>query len=104
MPSVASPRLTHALSARRGIGMSRLLATLALLIPSLMITIPRKASGSDPPEWTVLVYMNGDNNLERYAVINFAEMARVGSTDNVTILVQFDRIGKYTKDLAPKWT
>ena len=28
-------------------------------------------------EWTVLVFMNADNNLEPYAIQNFLDMAKV---------------------------
>ena len=58
-------------------------------------------------EWTVMVYMNGDNNLEEDALIDFLEMARVGSTDEVNVVVQLDRIGKYvskTDERFPYWT
>ncbi len=47
-----------------------------------------------PPtaQWTIMVYMDGDNNLEGYGIDNFLQMASVGSTSNVNIVVQFDRI------------
>lgn len=48
-----------------------------------------------PAEWTVLVYMDGDNNLEPYMVDNFLQMSSVGSDANVSVVVQFDRIGGY---------
>jgi hypothetical protein len=48
-----------------------------------------------PVEWTVMVYMDGDNNLEEDALIDFMEMALVGSTDEVNVIVQLDRNGKY---------
>jgi hypothetical protein len=47
------------------------------------------AGGAD---WTVLVYLDGDNNLEADAVGDFNEMEMVGSTDKVKIVVQLDRI------------
>jgi hypothetical protein len=65
------------------------------------------SSPSQPAEWTVMVYMDGDNNLEEDALIDFLEMARVGSTNEVNVVVQFDRIGKYvsqTDDRFPYWT
>ena len=49
----------------------------------------------EPAEWTVLIYMDGDNNLEPYMVNNFLQMASVGSDANVSIVVQFDRVGGY---------
>ncbi len=49
------------------------------------------AQGSDAA-WTIMVYLDGDNNLESDALIDFAEMARVGSDDQINIVVQLDRI------------
>lgn len=42
-------------------------------------------------KWTVMAYMAGDNNLDRAALGDIAEMARVGSSDKLNILVQLDR-------------
>lgn len=46
-------------------------------------------------EWTYIVYMDGDNNLEEAAIYDFLEMERVGSTENVKIVMQFDRSSGY---------
>jgi hypothetical protein len=43
--------------------------------------------------WTVMVYMAGDNNLDSAGVADLREMKKVGSTDQLNILVQFDRAG-----------
>jgi hypothetical protein len=50
-----------------------------------------------------MVYMNGDNNLEQDALDNFRDMAKIGSSDKLNIIVQFDRIGKYGHTY-PDWT
>ena len=50
-------------------------------------------------EWLILVYMNGKNNLAEYALDDFKEMARVGSTADVSIIVQLGR--PFSKDLNP---
>ena len=42
-------------------------------------------------EWTVMVYVNGKNNLEPDALANFHAMSSVGSTEKVTVLVQLGR-------------
>ena len=42
-------------------------------------------------DWTFMVYMDGDNNLEAAALNDFREMAHVGSTADVNIVVQLDR-------------
>ena len=47
---------------------------------------------STQPEWTYMVYMDGDNNLEQAAVMDFLEMEYGGgSSDKVNIVVQMDR-------------
>jgi len=43
-------------------------------------------------KWTFMVYMAGDNNLDGAALRDIAEMARAGSTKDINILVQLDRI------------
>ena len=43
-------------------------------------------------KWSFLVYMAGDNNLDGAALRDIAEMAKAGSTKDVHILVQLDRI------------
>lgn len=43
-------------------------------------------------KWTVMVFMNGDNNLEQDAITNFEQMAAVPNSSEVNIVVQFDRI------------
>jgi len=51
---------------------------------------PQPSAGADT--WTVLVYLDGDNNLERDAIKDLNEMERVGSDDQIKIVVQLDRI------------
>ncbi len=48
-----------------------------------------------PAAWTILIYLDADNNLERYAIDDFLEMAAIGSSEQVHIVVQFDRIPGY---------
>ena len=45
--------------------------------------------------WTFMVYMGADNNLEPDGVDDFLEMSAAGSSDDVNIVVQFDRIPGY---------
>jgi len=44
-------------------------------------------------KWTILVYLAGDNNLDEDGVRDIAEMAKVGSTNDINIIAQFDRAG-----------
>ncbi|MSQ04073.1 MAG: hypothetical protein EXR71_19660 [Myxococcales bacterium] len=57
---------------------------------------PDSAAGGDtgtPDEstWTVLLFLNGDNDLERWALGDVNEMEAVGSSDRVNVVVQLDR-------------
>ncbi|MBN1420311.1 MAG: hypothetical protein JXP34_16140 [Planctomycetes bacterium] len=52
------------------------------------------AEAAVPPgeaEWTVMIFLNADNDLETYGIRDFEEMAAVGSSDQLNIVVQFDR-------------
>jgi cysteine peptidase C11 family protein len=46
---------------------------------------------SGQAEWTILVFLNAKNNLEPFAFSNFQQMARIGSTREVTLLVEMGR-------------
>ncbi|MFX0211482.1 MAG: clostripain-related cysteine peptidase [Candidatus Hodarchaeota archaeon] len=46
-------------------------------------------------KWTFMVYLAGDNNLEGCGTEDINEMEQAGSTDDVNILAQFDRIRGY---------
>ncbi len=59
-------------------------------------SLSSRAGGHGPPlkEWTVIMYWDGDDNNIQTDLINaFGEMAiaKVGSTDQVNIVIQFDR-------------
>jgi len=47
-------------------------------------------------EWTVMVFINGKNNLEKYAFMNINQMEKIGSSDKVNIVVQFGRMNTYS--------
>lgn len=44
-------------------------------------------------QWTVMVYLAGDNNLDSCGVADLGEMKKVGSTDQINIIAEFDRRG-----------
>jgi hypothetical protein len=47
-------------------------------------------------EWTIMVYLNADNNLESYGIQDFNEMeAGGGSNDDRNVIVQIDRAEGY---------
>ena len=43
--------------------------------------------------WTIMVYLAGDNNLDSAGVGDLSEMKTVGTTDQIAVLAQFDRAG-----------
>ncbi len=46
-------------------------------------------------KWTFMVYLDADNDLEKFGVADFNEMETVGSSADVQIIVQMDRIPGY---------
>jgi len=50
----------------------------------------------DDAIWTVMVFINGDNDLESAGLNDINEMESVGSTEDVNIVVQFDRSPEYS--------
>jgi Clostripain family len=51
-----------------------------------------KASGNGA-DWTIMVYLAGDNNLDGAGVADLREMKKVGSSPAVNVIAQFDRAG-----------
>lgn len=45
-------------------------------------------------EWTFLVYMNADNDLYRFGFLNMSQMEKLGSTNQVNLVVQMDHEDK----------
>jgi len=82
---------------------------LALAVPLVGVAPAAAAppAGPEPaPEaqWTVLVYMDGDNNLEEWVTRDIEEeLAAVGSSPDVQIVVLADRVKGYD-DAAGDWT
>lgn len=69
------------------IGVASMLAVVLILA----VVPPLQATAC----WTVMVYLDGDNDLESAGIDDFNEMEAVGSTTNVNIVVQFDRRAGY---------
>lgn len=46
-----------------------------------------------PRQWTLMVFLAGDNNLEEYGRSDLLEMKKAGSTDQVALVAQLDRLG-----------
>lgn len=52
-------------------------------------------SSGVPKEWTVMVYINGKNDLERFALMDVNEMESIGSSDKVSVVVELGRMDGY---------
>ncbi|MFQ6133005.1 MAG: clostripain-related cysteine peptidase [Armatimonadota bacterium] len=61
----------------------------------LLLTGCGGSGGPGGGTWTVLVYMNGDNDLEAALIGDFNEMEREGPSPRVKVLVQLDRHPSY---------
>ncbi|HII40500.1 MAG TPA: hypothetical protein HA326_04705 [Thermoplasmata archaeon] len=64
-----------------------LLVGLALLVAAWGVV---EAKAPSTAAWTVMVYLDGDNNLDPDAHVDMAEMAAVGSTASVNVVVLLD--------------
>ena len=52
-------------------------------------------SGVQQKDWTVMVYVNGKNDLEAAALADVNEMEKAGSTDRVNIVVELGRAKRF---------
>ncbi|MEP7284418.1 MAG: clostripain-related cysteine peptidase [Chloroflexota bacterium] len=85
--------------------MKQRLLSLFLLIALLFIPInkvPFASAQAKQAKWTVMVYVAANNNLEPNSIINLMEMAAVGSTPDVNIVVQITRPPDY-KGFYGEW-
>lgn len=84
-----------------GIGLKRPALLLCILLLAVIVSINGVMAQS--AEWTIMVYIEGDNNLEGDALADIQEMEQIGSTDAVNIIVQIDRAEDYS-DGDGDWT
>ena len=67
--------------------MKRFFSSALLLV---LLSIPLCAAPAAKKPWTFLVYLAGVNNLNEFAYADLAEMMKVGSNENVNVLVFFN--------------
>ena len=74
---------------------SSIIAATTLMISAACCTssaaTQAKAKKAAMKEWTFAVFLNADNNLDRFGVEDQEEMSRVGSNENVNIVTLIDR-------------
>ncbi len=60
------------------------------------ITVTQAAASGGTAEWTIMVYLNADNDLEQYGIDDFIEMANASySSGKINLIVQMDRASGY---------
>jgi hypothetical protein len=74
-----------------------LLAITAAMIVFVAVCLPAAASAATAKTWTVMVYLDADNSLEKLGPTDFVnELCNPGSASNVNVVTVFDR--GYKKD------
>jgi hypothetical protein len=64
------------------------IALLSLFV--FLFVVPRTANATPAvKEWTFMTFLNGDNSLDSYGPFNINEMEKVGSSDQVNVVVQW---------------
>ncbi len=64
--------------------------SISFLVLAVVFLFSSGAWGSDEADWTVMIYMAGENNLTQSLSADLEEMKSVGSSDRVNIIVQAD--------------
>ncbi len=73
-------------------GITSEIANLEIEVPE-METLNKKTKGS--AEWTIMIFVNSKNNLERYGLKDVNEMEMIGSSDKVNVVVEMGRMSGY---------
>jgi len=86
---------------------TRALIAIALVILTFIVVLPAGSGAGDASrageKWTILIYMGGDCDLEDAAIDDLNELEKVGSSDDVDIIVQLDRHPDFDQR-AGNWT
>lgn len=76
---------------------------IVVFIAVFLVTAAGLPPSASQANWTVMVFLDGDNDLEAAALDDLNEMEAAGSTANVNIVVQIDRIPGYDSSNG-NWT
>jgi len=69
---------------------TRVLGVLGCIaIVGLLSFVSTQAKAADKKDWTMLVYLNGNNNLDDFGAKNIEQMQQVGSTNQLNVVVQW---------------
>jgi hypothetical protein len=59
-------------------------------LDSIIATVDFDINNNKPKKWTILVYNQGDSNLAKYHLSQSKEFQRLGSNNNVNVIIQSD--------------
>ena len=80
----------------------KLLIPLVMALIAVSMAMPYTLWAAEPQrEWTVMVYMAADNDLEPQALLDIEEMEQVGSTHSVAVVAMVDRSPQDFEDRVP---
>ena len=89
-------------------GLSIAVVLVSLVLAAVVVRTHVAEAQQPVADWTFMVYLDGDNNIEGDAIADFLEMAEVGSTTDLNIIVQLDLLGgpntrrfRVTQGMAP---
>ncbi len=63
--------------------------TLSLFTSSLGFAPSALAQTAQPKDWTMLIFLNGNNSLDQFGEMNLKQLETIGSTANINIVVQW---------------
>ncbi len=67
--------------------------------PPTAVPLPSPTFAPDLADWTVMVYLDADNNLELAGLLDLNEMEAAGNNEFVNVVVQMDRaVGESNRD------
>ncbi|HEY8280004.1 MAG TPA: hypothetical protein VIH99_10285, partial [Bdellovibrionota bacterium] len=66
-----------------------------LLSSILALFLAASPSRAAEKEWTFLLFLNGNNNLDSYGALNINQMEEVGSSDQVNLVVQWASLANH---------
>jgi hypothetical protein len=66
------------------------IAAVLVILPALLLSTPTNAAPPMMDNWTVMVYIDADNNLEPFGEMNLQMLESVGSSDKVNFVVLID--------------
>ncbi len=73
-------------------GLASQMANLEIEVPEVD-SLNKKNKGL--AEWTIMIFVNSKNNLERYGLKDVNEMEMIGSSDKVNVVVQMGRMSGF---------